>query len=131
MENEWNKKCHRWVNKDAKGIFVLSKDENSPYPFRLVFDVSDTHNAKGTEYKLWSVKPEYEQEIIETLDSTFGAETEENSLAKCINKVSIRNSLCFIITGLTLVTITETIKNQQEEINNLKTEIEEMKSKGE
>lgn len=54
-----------------------------------------------------------------------------NSLAKCINKVSIRNSLCFIITGLTLVTITETIKNQQEEINNLKTEIEEMKSKGE
>lgn len=84
MENEWNKKCHRWVNKDANGIFVLSKDENSPYPFRLVFDVSDTHNAKGTEYKLWSVKPEYEQEIIETLDSTFGAETEENSLAKCI-----------------------------------------------
>ena len=57
MEREWNKKCHRWVNKDAKGIFVLSKDENSPYPFRLVFDVSDTHNSKGTEYKLWSVKP--------------------------------------------------------------------------
>ena len=58
MENEWNKKCRRWVNKDAKGIFVLAKDEDSPYPFRLVFDVSDTHNSKGTEYKLWSVKPE-------------------------------------------------------------------------
>ena len=84
MESEWNKKCHRWVNKDARGIFVLSKDENSPYPFRLVFDVSDTHNAKGTEYKLWSIKAEYEQEIIETLDSTFGAESEEKTLVQSI-----------------------------------------------
>ena len=84
MEDEWNKKCHRWVNKDAKGIFVLSKDENSPYPFRLVFDVSDTHNAKGTEYKLWSVKTEYESEIIETLESTFGAESEEKTLVRSI-----------------------------------------------
>ena len=84
MEKEWNKKCHRWVNKDAKGIFVLSNDENSPYPFRLVFDVSDTHNSKGTEYKLWSVKPEYEEKIIETLDLSLGGDDESNDLAKSI-----------------------------------------------
>ena len=84
MENEWNKKCRRWVNKDAKGIFVLAKDEDSPYPFRLVFDVSDTHNSKGTEYKLWSVKPEYEEKIIETLQTTFGGETESNQLSENI-----------------------------------------------
>ena len=84
MEREWNKKCHRWVNKDAKGIFVLSNDENSPYPFRLVFDVSDTHNSKGTEYKLWSVKPEYEEKIIETLETTFGGETETKELSENI-----------------------------------------------
>ena len=84
MENEWNRKCRRWVNKDAKGIFVLAKDEDSPYPFRLVFDVSDTHNSKGTEYKLWSVKPEYEEKIIETLQTTFGGETESNQLSENI-----------------------------------------------
>lgn len=59
----WNSKCKRWVNKDAQSIFVLSKDDNSPYPFRLVFDREDTHNIKGTEYKLWSVKPEYEKKL--------------------------------------------------------------------
>lgn len=84
MEKEWNRKCHRWVNKDAKGIFVLSKDENSPYPFRLVFDVSDTHNSRGTEYKLWNVKPEYEEKVIETLETTFGWQTESNELAENI-----------------------------------------------
>lgn len=84
MENEWNRKCRRWVNKDAKGIFVLAKDEDSPYPFRLVFDVSDTHNSKGTEYKLWSVKPEYEEKIIETLQTTFGGETESKELSENI-----------------------------------------------
>lgn len=33
---EWNSKVRRWVNKDAEGIFVISKDDNNPYPFRLV-----------------------------------------------------------------------------------------------
>ena len=84
--NTWNRKVKRWVNKNANGIFVLSKDENSPYPFRLVFDVSDTHNYKGTQYKLWEIKPEYEQEIIETLDSTFGAESEEKTLVEAIRQ---------------------------------------------
>ena len=58
----WNKKVKRWVNKDANFIFVFSKDENSQFPFNLVFDVSDTHNSRGTEYKLWNIKPEYEKE---------------------------------------------------------------------
>ena len=81
---EWNEKVHRWVNKDAKFIFVLSKDENSQYPFRLVFDVADTHNYKGTPYKLWSIKPEYEKKIIETLETTFGGECESEDLAENI-----------------------------------------------
>lgn len=84
MESEWNKKCKRWVNKNANGIFVLSKDENSPYPFRIVFDVSDTHNARGTDYKLWGIKPEYEEKIIETLETTFGGECESDELSENI-----------------------------------------------
>ena len=82
--DEWNKKLKRWIKKGTNPIFVFSKEENSQYPFRLVFDVSDTHNSKGTEYKLWSVKPEYEEKIIETLQTTFGGETESNQLSENI-----------------------------------------------
>ncbi len=79
----WNKKLHRWVNKNADVIFVLSKDDNNAYPFDIVFDVTDTHNYKGTEYKLWSVKQEYEEKVIETLEATFGGES-CNTLAEQI-----------------------------------------------
>ena len=75
---EWNKKLKRWVNQGANGIFVFSKDENSPYPFRILFDISDTHNYDNTEYRLWDIKLEYEQEIINTLESSFGQLFSEN-----------------------------------------------------
>lgn len=89
--DEWNKKLRRWVNKGANGIFVFSKDENSQFPFRIVFDLSDTHNSNNTEYKLWTIKTEYENEIIDTLESNFGdifsEDTEEKNktLARAIN----------------------------------------------
>lgn len=70
---EWNNKIRprRWVNKDSKGIAIYAK-EGSELPLRFVFDVSDTHNYKNTPYKLWEIKPEYENEIIEALDVKFG-----------------------------------------------------------
>lgn len=80
----WNNKVRRWVNKNANGIFIFDNDENSKYPFKLVFDVSDTHNYKGTPYKLWSVEEKYKQDIIETLDTTFGAESENSELSTSI-----------------------------------------------
>ena len=89
--DEWNKKLRRWVNKGANGIFVFSKDENSQFPFRIVFDLSDTHNSNNTEYKLWTIKSEYENEIVDTLESNFGdifsKDTEEKNrtLARAIN----------------------------------------------
>lgn len=81
---EWNEKVHRWVNKDANYIFVFSKDENSKYPFRLVFDVSDTHNYRNTPYKLWSIKQEYENDIIESLEVKFGDISEKSNLVDAI-----------------------------------------------
>ena len=75
---EWNKKVKRWVNKGANCIFVFSKDERNKYPFRIVFDVSDTHNYKNTPYKLWNIRKEYEEKIIESLETRFG-EIENNS----------------------------------------------------
>ncbi len=80
----WNNKVHRWVNKGADYIFVFSKDENSKYPFELVFDVADTHNYRNTPYKLWDVKPEYEKEVIESLEAKFGDVGENNNLVDTI-----------------------------------------------
>ena len=71
----WNNKVKRWINKNANGIFIFDNNENSQYPFKLVFDVSDTHNYKGTPYKLWSVEEKYQMDIIESLDATFVAAT--------------------------------------------------------
>ena len=84
----WNNRVKRWINKNANGIFIFDNDENSQYPFKLVFDVSDTHNYKNTPYKLWNIEEKYEQDIIETLDATFGAESESSELYKSI----IRNA---------------------------------------
>ena len=90
--DEWNRKLRRWVNKGANGIFVFSKDENSPYPFRIVFDISDTHNYNNTEYKLWDIKPEYEKEIIDTLETSFGQifneDDQDRTLTKAIRLAS-------------------------------------------
>lgn len=80
----WNNKVKRWINKNANGIFIFDNNENSQYPFKLVFDVSDTHNYKGTPYKLWNVEEKYEMDIIESLDATFGAESENLDLSTSI-----------------------------------------------
>ena len=51
--DEWNRKLKRWVNNRAEAIYVYDKNPNSEYPFKLVFDLSDTHNYNNTEYKLY------------------------------------------------------------------------------
>ena len=80
----WNEKLHRWVNKNANAIFVFSKDDNNPYPFRLVFDREDTHNYRGTSYKIWEMREEYTEEIIEALENSFGEIEDKTSLAETI-----------------------------------------------
>ena len=79
----WNKKVKRWVNKGAKGIALLEEKNGQNY-LKHVFDVSDTHNYKGTPYKLWSVEEKYQMDIIESLDATFGAESENLDLSTSI-----------------------------------------------
>lgn len=85
---EWNKKLRRWVNKDTKPIFIFEKNPFSEYPFRLVFDISDTHNRENTKYNLWSVNSNYEKEIINSLEASFGDIPEKENLAQAITLVS-------------------------------------------
>ncbi len=81
----WNKTFGRWVNKGATGIAVL--DDVSRKRQRLIyyFDISDTHPSEHSRpVPIWEMKPEYEQEIIETLESTFGTLDNSRSLADAV-----------------------------------------------
>ena len=65
----WNR-LGRWVNRGATGIALL-RDPNLPYRIRYVFDVSDTNSRENREISLWQIKPEYESEVMDTLQSRF------------------------------------------------------------
>ena len=81
---EWNKKLKRWIKSGTKPIYIFDKNPYSEYPFKLVFDLSDTHNYNNTEYKLWTIKKEFEQDIIESLEANFGDISAKESLAQAI-----------------------------------------------
>ena len=81
---EWNTKLKRWIKKGSNGIFVRDNSD-SQFPFKIVFDISDTYNSRRTDYKLWDIKPEYENEIIDSLESNFGKiEIYEKNIANAI-----------------------------------------------
>lgn len=82
---EWNEKVipRRWVNKNTKGIAINAK-EGSQLPLRFVFDISDTHNYRNTEYKLWSAEEKYKTEIIEALEDRFGIINNKEDLGQAI-----------------------------------------------
>ena len=72
----WNR-LGRWVNRGATGIALL-RDPNLPYRIRYVFDVSDTNNRENREISLWQMKPEYENEVIHTLQGKFLLDSDSN-----------------------------------------------------
>ncbi len=65
----WNR-LGRWVNRGATGIALL-RDPNLQYRIRYVFDVSDTNSRENREISIWQMKPEYESEVMDTLQSRF------------------------------------------------------------
>ena len=86
--DEWNKKLKRWVNKGTTPIYVLDKNPFSQYPFRFVFDVSDTHDYNNNELKLWTVKKEYEKDIIEDLVANFGDIEQTDTFSSAMNSIT-------------------------------------------
>ena len=64
----WNKKLNRWINRGAKGIALIDTSGKGN-KLSYVFDISDTH---GRAITLWSVKEEYQAEIAESLQNSFG-----------------------------------------------------------
>ncbi len=69
--DRWNQRFGRWVNRGAKGIAVF--DREHPNRLRYYFDVADTHETRMSRpVPLWQVRPEFEQDVVETLENSFG-----------------------------------------------------------
>ena len=81
----WNR-LGRWVNRGATGIALL-RDPNLPYRIRYVFDVSDTNSRENREISLWQMKPEYESEVMDTLQSRFQYDF-DGPFGNCIEALS-------------------------------------------
>ena len=81
----WNEGFGRWVNRGARGIAVFEDSDRTHQRLKHYFDVSDTHpNQYSRPVPIWQMKPEYEAEVIETLESTFGTLAEKDTLGDAI-----------------------------------------------
>ena len=67
----WNKHMRRWVNRGAKGIALID-DSSGRITLRHVFDVSDTHSLEHSPFRLWKMRPSYQEQVIEELSHQFG-----------------------------------------------------------
>ena len=81
----WNGTFGRWVNKGATGIAVFDDVSRSRQRLIHYFDISDTHESRYSRpVPIWTMKPEYEQDVIETLESTFGELKRRDSLGSAV-----------------------------------------------
>ena len=78
----WNR-LGRWVNRGTKGIALLV-DESIPYKLRYVFDVSDTNSRYGYEVKLWEMQDRFDDQVIDTLENSFGELENRNTLENAL-----------------------------------------------
>lgn len=82
---QWNKIFGRWVNRGARGIAVFADENRSRQRLTHYFDISDTHESRYSRtVPIWDMHQEYEADVIETLESTFGEIENKSSLAEAI-----------------------------------------------
>ena len=81
----WNDKFGRWVNRGAKGIAVFEDADRSRQRLTHYFDISDTHESRYSRpVPIWDMKPEYTDDVIESLENTFGDLENKDSLADAV-----------------------------------------------
>ena len=81
----WNDKFGRWVNRGAKGIAVFEDADRSRQRLTHYFDISDTHASRYSRpVPIWEMKPEYTDDVIESLENTFGELENRESLADAV-----------------------------------------------
>ena len=115
---QWNRTFGRWVNRGAKGIAVFESLNGNSQRLVHYFDISDTHASEiSRAVPIWNMKPEYTDEVIDTLESSFGYLDEKNSLADAIISASgnaVEDNITDYVGDL-LVTVNDTFLEELDE----------------
>ncbi len=115
---QWNRTFGRWVNRGAKGIAVFESLNGNSQRLVHYFDISDTHASENSRaVPIWNMKPEYTDEVIDTLESSFGYLDEKNSLADAIISASgnaVEDNITDYVGDL-LVTVNNTFLEELDE----------------
>ena len=83
--DKWNRQFGRWVNRGATGIAVFDGDTTGRARLKYYFDVSDTHPGRfSRRVPIWTMRREYEQEVTEALENSFGELENKYSLASAL-----------------------------------------------
>ena len=86
--DKWNNQFGRWVNKGASGIAILD-DAHGKGRFKYYFDVSDTHaTQRSRPVPIWEMDAAFTDRVIETLENTFGALSEKETLTEAVYSAS-------------------------------------------
>ena len=81
----WNRTFGRWVNRGAKGIAVFEMIGGDSQRLVHYFDISDTHASENSRpVPIWNMRSEYENEVIDTLENTFGYLDSKDSIEQAI-----------------------------------------------
>lgn len=81
----WNRTFGRWVNRGAKGIAVFEMLGGNSQRLVHYFDISDTHaGERSRPVPIWNMRSEYEDDVIDTLENTFGYLNQKDSLENAI-----------------------------------------------
>ena len=115
---QWNRTFGRWVNRGAKGIAVFESLNGNSQRLVHYFDISDTHASEiSRAVPIWSMEPEYTDEVIDTLENSFGYLDEKNSLADAIISASsnaVEDNIPDYVGDL-LVTVNDTFLEELDE----------------
>lgn len=89
---KWNRQFGRWVNAGATGIAVIDEAYGKGR-LKHYFDITDTHTTPVSRpVPIWSMEPAYTEQVIETLEATFGTLAEKDTLPDAILSAS-RNAV--------------------------------------
>lgn len=78
----WNQKLHRWVNRGAKGIALISENDNS-YRLRYVFDIADTDGK--SPINLWNIENNQNQIVTKHLSNIYENDAKQGYFNDCSN----------------------------------------------
>ena len=83
--NGWNRRFGRWVNRGATGIAVFDGESVGRSRLKYYFDISDTHESRfACPVPIWTMRPEYEPTVIESLENSFGELEDKADLASAL-----------------------------------------------